>query len=153
MSSTAFRKKWHAKRGKQTELRTEQTELPQEVSPLLPLNNTLMNVMESTTRHNVTEMAVHPAAKKPKSAAGSVIFEEGRRISDIVPQSHVLPLDTPSSENFKKSLVTYRGGTRSDSHVHTWVYVECIHVFYDIQKKVTRKALKTNWTTYLNRQI
>ena len=50
--------------------------------------------------------------EKTKSTAGSVIFEEGRIISDIAPQSPVQPLDTPSRENFKTSLVTYRGGTR-----------------------------------------
>ena len=37
---------------------------PQEESSLLPLNRTLMNVRESTTRHDETEMAVQPAAKK-----------------------------------------------------------------------------------------
>ena len=54
---------------------------------MLPLDITLMNVLESTTRHDETEMAVQPAAKKKKSTAGSVIFQEARRISDIVLQS------------------------------------------------------------------
>ena len=108
---------------------------PQEESSLLPLNNTLMNVMESTTRHDETEMAVQPAAKKKKSTAGSVIFQEGRRISDIVPQSPVQPLDSPRREKFKKSLVTYRVVTRPD-------WLECIHLFYGIQKNVTRKDVE-----------
>ena len=95
-----------------------------------------MNVMESTTRHDETEMAVQPAAKKKKSTAGSVIFyQEGRRISEIVPQSPVQPLDCPRREKFKKSLVTYRLGTRPD-------WLECIHLFNGIQKNVTRKDVE-----------
>ena len=70
-------------------------EQPQEESPLLPLNSTLMGVLESTTRRDETDMADQPAAKKKKSTAGSVIFQDGRKISDIVPQSPVRPPDSP----------------------------------------------------------
>ena len=105
---------------------------PQEESSLLRLNSTLINVRESTTRHDETEMAVQPAAKKNQLLA---VCQEGRRNSDIVPQSPVQPLDSPRREKFKKSLVTYRGGTRPD-------WLECIHLFYGIQKNVTRKDVE-----------
>ena len=106
---------------------------PQEESSLLPLNSTLMNVRESTTRHDETDGC--SVCCQEKSTAGSMIFQEGRRISDIVPQSPVQPLDSPRRERFKKSLVTYRGGTGPD-------WLECIHLFYGIQKNVTRKDVE-----------
>ena len=78
-------------------------EQPQEESSLLPLNSTLMGVLESNTRRDETEMADQPAAKRKKSTAGSVIFQDGRRISDFVPQSLVRPPDSPRREKFKKA--------------------------------------------------
>ena len=110
-------------------------EQPQEESSLLPLNSTLMGVLESTTRRDETEMADQPAAKKKKSAAGSVIFKDGRRISDIVPQSPVRPPDSPRGGKFKKSLATFRGENRPD-------WLDCIHLFYGIRNNVTRKDVE-----------
>ena len=110
-------------------------EQPQEESSLLPLNSTLMGVLESTTRRDETEMADQPAAKKKKSTAGSVIFQDGRRISDIVPQSTVRPPDSPRREKFKKSLATFRGENRPD-------WLECVHLLYCIRNNVTRKDVE-----------
>ena len=58
----------------------------QEESSLLPLNNTLMNVMELNTMHDETNMAFQPGANKTKSTAGSVIFQEGSIFSEIAPR-------------------------------------------------------------------
>ena len=75
----------------------------QEESSLLLLNNTLMNVMELTTRLDETDMCAQPAAKKSKSTVGSVIFQERCSISYIVPQSPARPLDTSIRENSKRA--------------------------------------------------
>ena len=82
---------------------TVEEQQPQKESSLLPLDNTLMNVMETTTRHYETEMVVQPAANIQKSTAGSVIFQEGgRRISGLVPQNPVQPPDSSRREKSKR---------------------------------------------------
>ena len=106
-------------------------------SSFLPLNNTLMNVMELTTRHDETEMAVQPTAKKKKSTAGSEIFQEGHRVSFVVPLSPVRPPDSPRRDKFKKSLATFRIDNRPD-------WLECLHLFYGIRNNVIRNDVEKN---------